>query len=190
MNKLFLVLTFLISASCAKAQFIAGLDEVALMGNWSTYAYAAGCDNQWSAFDGKRLSALHFEDNGISSITVQDSNFGGSHLIRYCGYIVSGTSTGKYTLHFIQQAESETWNYTTPQINFVITDFDGETMTLTSYDGKHGVVLKKNDSSAIDNTNANTPEADTTIYNLKGMVVKNPTAPGVYIQGNGKKIVK
>lgn len=189
MKKILIIIGLCVCALNSKAQYIANLDETTLIGNWSTYAYVDDCNNQWPVFEGMRLSAIHFADTGISSITVLEPNFRVSHLIYYYGYIVSGTSTGKYTLHFIQQTESETWNFTTPQVNFVITAFDGESITLKSYDGLHGMILKKS-SASINDVSADTPEADTTIYNLNGMVVKNPTAPGIYIQGDGKKIVK
>ena len=189
MKKALLIITFCVCAILLKAQIVTGLDETALLGNWSTYAYADNCNNQWAVFDGKRLSGFHFVDTGISSITVQDPNFGTSHLIQYYGYIVGGTVTGKYTLHFMQQSESETWDTTLPQVNFVITAFDGENMTVKSYDGLHGMILKKA-SVGLNDVSADTPEADTAIYNLNGMAVKNPAVPGIYIQGDGKKIVK
>lgn len=191
MKKLLLFSLLVLFSLASKAQFITGLDEVALLGGWSTVAYAENADNIWPSMQNKRLVGIRFSDDGITNITVQDNNFGASHLISYYGYIICGTATGKYTLHFIQQADSETWDYVTPQLNFVISSFDGEKITLTSYDGKHGMILRKNDSGindVIDNI-SESPEAST-IYNINGTKIENPTAPGVYIRSNGDKFIQ
>ncbi|MCM1022295.1 MAG: hypothetical protein NC403_08835 [Muribaculaceae bacterium] len=188
MKKPILLLGIMLCAFSAKAQIIAGLDEVALMGNWSAYEYVDNSDNIWPSMQNNRLSAISFADDGITSITVQSNNFSDFRLINFYGYIISGTATGKYTLHFIQQADSETWDYETPQLNFVIKSFDGDKLALTSYDGKHGMVLQKV-NSGVSEVSADTPEAYG-IYNSSGIKIENPTAPGLYIRGNGGKFIK
>lgn len=74
-------------------------------------------------------------------------------------------------------------------VNFVIKNFDGETLIIETYDGGGGATFSKDDSG-IENVKADAPEASTTLYNLNGVSVKNPPAPGIYIQGDGKKVVK
>lgn len=189
MRKLILLFIFAVCCTLSKAQFITGLDEVALLGTWAVQGYAEDADNVWSSMQNKRLSGIKFADDGITSITVQDDNASRSYVISFYGYIIGGTATGKYTLHFIQQAESETWDYVTPQLNFVITSFDSESITLTSYDGKHGVIMQKY-NSGVENVSADRPETSSLLYDFNGLAVKNPTTHGIYIQGDGKKIIK
>lgn len=191
MKKIILFSLIVLFCTTSKAQFISGLDEVAILGQWSAIGYAENADNIWPSMQNKRMVGIKFSDDGITTITVQDSNFGSSNLIHFYGYIIGGTSTGKYTLHFIQQAPSETWGYSTPQLNFVIKSYDDEKMTLMSYDGKHGIILQKV-NSGMDNITSDASDAPkaSTIYNINGVKIENPITPGVYIRGNGEKFIQ
>lgn len=109
MKKILLIISLCLCLFSSKAQDIIGLDEVALLGDWSTWAYAENTDNVWPAMEGRRLVSINFSDEGKTTILVQRANFTTFATIAFYGYIIGGTSTGHYTLHFIQQAESETW---------------------------------------------------------------------------------
>lgn len=168
----------------SKAQIITRLDEIALLGDWSVN----GNMGFIQSLGNNRPKVISFNDGQNSYIEYRENEVAPRYTT-FAGYWVGGTSTGKYTLHLLSRFAYDSDNTGLSVVNFVITNFTGDKMTLQTYDGSCWLELVR-DNSGIDSVSADTPEADTTIYNLNGAVVKNPTAPGIYIQGDGKKIVK
>lgn len=189
MKKILLIFALCLCIFSSKAQDITGLDEVALLGNWSVHGYVENADMKWPIFNGYSIAAFHFVDYWTSTITIYHKIFKDYHTLNFNGYIVGGTATGKYTLHFTNGFKSDTWDDVLPQVNFIIKSFDGNVMRITSYDGKHGAYLVK-DNAGAGSVNADASEAEISTYDIKGLPVENPTAPGIYIQSDGKKFAK
>lgn len=167
-----------------KAQVIAGLDEIALMGDW----VVSGNMGLIPALGGNRPKVITFND-GKNSIIQYRENEVPINYTTFAGYWIGGTATGKYTLHLLSRFDYDSSYTGLSMVNFVITNFTGDKMTLQTYDGSCWLELTK-DNSGIENVKADAPEASSTLYNLNGVSVKNPTTHGIYIQGDGKKIVK
>lgn len=184
MKKVFLIIALCVCVLQSKAQTITGLDEIALLGNWSV----SGNMGFIPALGNNRPKLITFND-GKNSVIQYRENEVSPRYTSFAGYWVGGTATGKYTLHLLSRFAYDSDNTGLSIVNFVITNFTGSEMTLQTYDGSCWLELIKG-NSGIESVSADTTETDTTIYNLNGVVVKNPTAPGIYIQGDGKKIVK
>lgn len=185
MKKLLLIIALCICAFQSKAQVITGLDEVALMGEWNATDYWG----VWENIGYRWPMTIQFNDGKESYIYTKRSNEQDFTILNFAGYWVGGTSTGRYTLHFICRREYDGIYTGLSLVNFVIKNFDGETLVLETYDGSGGATFSK-DNSGIDNVKTDATEAASTLYNLNGIVVKNPISPGIYIQGDGKKVIK
>lgn len=184
MKKAFIVIALCVCALQSKAQVITGLDEIALLGDWRATDY-------WGVWENLEYGwpvSMQLNDGKQSYIQTKRNN-GDNPVLDFGGYWVGGTATGRYTLHFICSRGYAGTSSVLSMVNFVVKNFDGETLIIETYDGSGGATFSK-DNSGIENVKADTPEASSALYNLKGMAVKNPTAPGIYIQGDGKKIVK
>lgn len=168
----------------AKSQVIAGLDEVALLGDWHAVEYGG----VWSNIGYCWPLELRFRDEANSYIIAKRNGEVDPRNMEFNGYWIGGTATGRYTLHFICRREYGTSNTGLSMVNFVITNFNGEEMTIETYDGSGIATFTKSDSG-ISEVSADMPEATQT-YTISGMGVKNPITHGIYIQGDGKKIVK
>ena len=185
MKKLFLIFVLCLCALQSKAQVITGLDEVALLGDWHATDYWG----LWENLDYRWPMSIEFNDNKKTLIYTKRSNEQDFTILDFNGYWIGGTATGRYTLHFICSRGYPGTSSVMSVVNFVVKGFDGQTLTIETYDGSGGATFSKNNSGIAD-VSADAPEASTTFYNLNGIAVKNPTAPGIYIQGDGKKVVK
>lgn len=185
MRKALLIIALCVCALQSKAQVITGLDEIALLGDWKATDY-------WGVFENLSYSwpvELRLKDCKKSLIYTKRSNEQDFSVLDFNGYWIGGTATGRYTLHLICRREYDSSYTGLSMVNFVIKNFDGQTLIIETYDGSGGATFSK-DNSGIGEVNVDTPEASSTLYNINGMIVKNPTRPGVYIQGDGKKFVK
>lgn len=185
MKKLFLIFVLCLCAIQSKAQVITGLDEVALLGDWHATDYWG----LWENLDYRWPMSIEFNDNKKTLIYTMRSNEQDFTILDFNGYWIGGTATGRYTLHFICRREYDSSYTGLSMVNFVIKNFDGEKLIIETYDGSGGATFSKDDSG-IENIKADAPEASSTLYNLNGISVKNPTTHGVYIQSDGKKIIK
>lgn len=184
MKKAFIITALCVCALQSKAQVITGLDEIALLGDWSV----SGNMGLISVLGNNRPKLITFND-GKNSIIQYRENEVSPRYTTFAGYWIGGTATGKYTLHLLSRFAYDSDNTGLSVVNFVITNFNGSEMTLQTYDGSCWLELTKN-NSGVENVKADAPEASSALYNLNGIAVKNPTAPGIYIQGDGKKVVK
>lgn len=185
MKNFTLLLTFALFFIQSKAQVITGLDEVALLGTWNSVEYAG----VWENIDYSWPLSFEFNDNRDTYITVKSNRETEPRRLVFNGYWIGGTVTGHYTLHFLCRREYGS-NYTgLSMVNFVIKKFDGETLIIETYDGSGTAEFIKS-NSGIENVSADYSEASSTLYNLNGVSVKNPTTHGIYIQSDGKKVVK
>lgn len=168
----------------AKAQTIAGLDEVALMGVWRATDYWG----VWENLDYNWPIELQLNDNRKSFIYTKSNSSADPKILDFNGYWIGGTATGSYTLHFICRREYDS-NYTgLSMVNFVIKKFNGDTLIIETYDGNGGATFT-NENSGISEIKANNPEASS-IYTINGVKTENPTAPGLYIRSNGDKFIQ
>lgn len=185
MKKALLIIALCVCAFQSKAQIVTGLDEIALLGDWHATDY-------WGVWENLEFGwpvSMELNDGKQSYIQTKHNTSTAPTVLDFGGYWVGGTATGRYTLHFICSRGYAGTSSVLSMVNFVVKNFDGQTLTIETYDGSGGATFSKG-NSGIESVGADTTEADTTIYNLNGVVVKNPTAPGIYIQGDGKKIVK
>lgn len=184
MKKAFLIIALCVCVLQLKAQTITGLDEIALLGEWSVNGNMGFIQSLGS----NRPKKITFNDGRNIYIEYRENEVPAQYTT-FAGYWIGGTATGKYTLHLLSRFDYDSGFTGLSMVNFVITNFTGSEMTLQTYDGSCWLELVK-DNSGVESVGADAPEAKATIYNLNGVVVKNPTAPGIYIQGDGKKIVK
>lgn len=184
MKKIFIFIALCVCALTSKTQVIAGLDETVLLGEWNV----TGNMGFIPSLGGNRPKSITFNDGKNSNIQYRENEVPAKYTI-FAGYWIGGTATGKYTLHLLSRFDYNSGYTGLSMVNFVITNFTGDEMTLQTYDGSCWLELVKS-NSGIDDVNADTPEASSALYNLKGMAVKNPAAPGIYIQGDGKKVIK
>lgn len=184
MKRLILAAVMCVCFLQSKAQVIKGLDEIALMGEWSV----SGNMGLIPALGGNRPKVLTFNDGKNSLIEYRENEVPAQYTT-FAGYWIGGTATGKYTLHLLSRFDYDSGHTGLSLVNFVITNFTGDEMTLQAYDGSCWLELVKN-NSGIENIAADTPEASGVLYNLNGVAVKNPTTHGIYIQGDGKKVAK
>lgn len=185
MRKALLIIALCVCALQPKAQAIVGLDEIALMGDWKATDYYG----VWENIGYRWPMAIQFNDNKKSLIYTKRSNEQNFTILDFAGYWIGGTATGHYTLHFICRREYNS-NYTgLSMVNFVIKKFDGETLTIETYDGSGGATFNK-DYSGISDVSVDETDAKITTYGINGMVVKTPIASGVYVRSDGKKFVK
>lgn len=184
MKKTILLLGVMLGALSAKAQIIAGLDEVALMGNWKATEYWG----VWENLGYKWPTELQLNDGKNSLIYTKSNSSTDPILLEFNGYWIGGTATGHYTLHFICRREYDSTYTGLSMVNFVIKNFNGNSLTIETYDGSGGATFI-NDNSGVNEVSADTPEAYS-IYNSNGIKIENPTAPGLYIRGNGDKFIK
>ena len=185
MKKAILITLMLCVVCQLKAQVIAGLDEVALLGTWKSANYSGVWENigySWPL-------NIEFNDNGNSFITVKSNRETEPRRLVFNGYWLGGTATGRCTLHFICQREYDSNDFGLSMVNYVVKSFDGETLIIETYDG-NGIAEFTKDNSSIENVKADLPEASDMFYNLNGVSVKCPSAPGLYIKGDGTKVVK
>lgn len=184
MRKLILFFIFALFCIHPKAQVITGLDDVALMGDWSV----VGNMGFIPALGGYRPKVITLNDGNNSYIQYRENEVPLNYTM-FAGYWVGGTATGKYTLHLLSRFDYNSSYTGLSMVNFVITKFTGDEMILQTYDGECWLELVKY-NSGVENVSADRPEASSTLYNLNGVSVKNPTTHGIYIQGDGKKVIK
>lgn len=184
MKKIILLFAVLLGTFAAKSQTITGLDEVALMGDWKVTDYWG----VWENLGYKWPIELQLNDCKNSLIYTKSNSSTDPIPLVFNGYWIGGTATGRYTLHFICRREYNSDYTGLSMVNFVIKNFDGNTLTIETYDGNGGATFT-NDNSGINEVKADTPEASN-VYNINGIKTENPTAPGLYIRSNGDKFIQ
>lgn len=186
MKKTLLIFALCLCIFSSKAQDIIGLDEVALLGTWEVKEHGG----LWENIGYRWPKKFEFND-GKKSYLYTKGNRETHQVVFDCGgYWVSGTATGRYTLHLIRYKEYGMENPGISTLNFVIKNFDGKTLSIETYDGNGIAEFVKSNSAGTEAINADAPEAEVTTYDINGLPVENPTAPGIYIQSDGKKFAK
>lgn len=181
-----IILALLAFGINASAQ-IENLDEVEIMGEWNVVNYD-GCfygklpiyNNEY-----KRPMSFVFKDNATTLIGWEFAD-GGIQYYKYGGYWITHVSD-KYILHILANIDYD--RYTGPSLlNFVVTKFDDNTMTLQTLSKDGNLYLNKNTSSGINGVYADDKTENNKIYSINGIEESEPVK-GVYIQ-NGKKYIK
>ena len=119
----------------AKAQYVANLDEIELLGTWNVTT----TNGEIMVSDRpETVSSITFND-GWNSFMKFESNRGTIIPV----YIVSGTVTGRYTLHLIRNSEYNSDYTGLSSLNFEVYQFGNNTMTLRTYDKSVTIKLEK-----------------------------------------------
>lgn len=177
MKQLLISLAFLALGMSAKAQYVTNLDEIELLGTWN-------------------VTDVNGEIMGISdvvtSMTFNDGKdsfveFSQNHVERVPVYIVGGTATGRYTLHFLKTLGYDGYHGLS-SINFEVYQFGNNTMTLRTYDKSVTIKLEKQSASSVSSVKADA-KASGKVYTLDGMNATD-TTKGIIIQNGKKKIRK
>lgn len=186
MKRIYLVFVAVLMGVTANAQ-IEGLDEIELLGTWYVMDRAGIFNNaQFPVYNNerKRPKAFTFTDNDNSSIEWEFA--GGPSVQQYPGYWITHTSA-RYVLHLITRLGYD--GYTSLSLlNFVVTQFDGSTMTLQTYSGDGTLYLTKDTSAGVNAARIDAPKG--TAYTIAGIKLPTPEkVKGVVIQ-NGRKVIK
>ena len=168
----------------ASAQ-IENLDEIEIMGEWNV-VNSDGCfygklpiyNNEY-----KRPISFTFNDNDDTIIGWEYAV--GTSYLRYAGYWITHNSD-RYILHILANVDYD--GHTGPSLlNFVITRFGNDEMTLQTLSGDGNLYLNKNTSANIQNV-YNAKSENNKIYSINGIELSEPVK-GINIQ-NGKKFIK
>lgn len=175
MKKLLMAFAFLALGMSAKAQYVSNLDEIELLGTWDV-----------TDVDGEIMGISDI----VTSMTFNDGKdsfveFSQNHVERVPVYIVGGTATGRYTLHFLKTLGYDGYHGLS-SVNFEVYQFGNNTMTLRTYDKSVTIHLKKQTASSVSSVEADA-KASGKAYTLGG-IETTPTAKGIVIQ-DGKKHV-
>lgn len=178
-------IAFLVFGINASAQ-IENIDEIGIMGEWNV-VNSDGCfygklpiyNNEY-----KRPISFTFNDNDNTIVGWEFAD-GNPSYSRYAGYWITHNSD-RYILHILANVDYD--GYTGPSLlNFVITRFGNDEMTLQTLTGDGNLYLNKNTSANIQNAH-NTKSENNKIYSVNGIELSEPVK-GINIQ-SGKKFIK
>ena len=180
MKKLLFLFAFLALGMSAKAQYVANLDEIELLGKWDV-----------TDVDGEIMVSGHPET--VTSITFRDGknsfmSFESNHPCLIPVYTVGGTATGRYTLHLISTSEYDTDYKGLSSLNFEVYQFVNNSMTLRTYDKSVTIKLEKRSASSVSSVKTDA-KASGKVYTIDGMNATD-TTKGIIIQNGKKKIRK
>lgn len=180
MKKIFFLFAFLTIGMMAKAQYVANLDEIELLGTWNVTT----TNGEIMVSDRpETVSSITFNDGWNSFMTFESNR---STIIPV--YIVSGTATGRYTLHLIRDKEYNSDYTGLSSLNFEVYQFGNNTMTLRTYDKSVTIKLEKQSASSVSSVKADAKTSGKA-YTLDGMNATD-TTKGIIIQNGKKKIRK
>lgn len=173
MKKILIAFAFLALGLSAKAQYVSNLDEIELLGTWDV-----------TDVNGEIMGLSDI----VTSMTFNDGKdsfveFSQNHVERVPVYIVGGTATGRYTLHFLKTLGYDGYHGLS-SVNFEVYQSGNNLMTLRTYDKSVTIKLKKQTTNGISATTAAQKQSGKA-YTLDGMET-TPTAKGIIIQ-DGKK---
>lgn len=176
MKKIFFLFAFLTIGMMAKAQYVANLDEIELLGTWNV-----------TEVNGEIMGV----SDVVTSMTFNDGKdsfvkFSQNHVERVPVYMIGGTATGRYTLHFLRTLDYDGY-LGLSSINFEVYQFGNNTMTLRTYDKSVTIKLEKQSASSVSLIKADAKASGKT-YTLDGMNATD-TTKGIIIQ-NGKKRIR
>ncbi len=170
MKRILFALTLIAATLTANAQ-----TDIELLGTWNI-------TGSWGDFKFNKgtIKAFQFADGNYTKITFSDGTQTVDWIFK--GYWLSTTTANDCFLHLLP------WNSDESIVNFKIQDFEGDAMTLTTYDGKGTIILTKDTSAGV---NAARTEAPTgKAYGLNGTELPTPDAAKVIVIQDGKKIIK
>lgn len=176
MKRILFALALVLATLTANAQhYVIDLDEIALLGTWNV----TGSFGQFK-FNKGSIKAFQFADGNYTKITFEDGTQTTDWIFK--GYWITTVKTNNCLLHLLP------WNGGESIVNFKIQDFEGDAMTLTTYDGAGTIVLAKDTSAGVRATRTDAPKGKA--YGLNGVELPTPdAATGIVIQ-NGKKVAR
>ena len=176
----------LLTASLTANAQIENLDEIELLGTWNVVDKAGVFNTiQFPIYNNerKRPTAFVFADNSDSAIAWEFAS--GIDYQYYPGYWLTHTSD-KYILHMVTRLGYD--GYTSLSLlNFVVTRFSDNNMTLQTYSGDGTLYLTKDTSAGVRSVITDSLD-NSKAYLLNGSVAPE-NSKGVIITG-GKKTIK
>ena len=157
------------------------LDEVELLGTWQVTEGAGIFTGRFPIYNNayQRPAGFTFNDGKTSFVTWEDVNLTPFDEA-YDGYFVTHSSN-RVILHIVPQTQGGVW------LNFVVTDYDNDKLTLETLSGNGTLYLKKQETDDVQAAHADAP-ANGRAYTLNGIEADGQTK-GILIQ-DGKKTVR
>ena len=167
---------------------VKNLDEVEILGEWQVVdgdgCFAGRLPIYHNSY--KRPFSFNFADNEVTVVGWQWID--GVDYEGYAGYWISHTSD-KYVLHILCNVDYDGHDNGISLLNFVVTQFDGKTMTLQTLSKGGNLYLKRDsDTAAIGSVDLRNG-TDSCTYTISGIKVDAPKR-GIYIRNGEKVIVK
>lgn len=181
-----LLYIMLLTVSLTANAQIENLDEIELLGTWNVID-KAGIFNtaQFPVYNSerKRPAAFVFADNSDSAVAWEFAS--GIEYQYYPGYWLTHTSD-RYILHMATRLGYN--GYTSLSLlNFIVTRFSDNTMTLQTYSGDGTLYLTKDTSAGVRSVSMDAGE-NSKAYLLNGSVAPE-NSKGVVIT-DGKKVIR
>ena len=190
MKKILLGLILVLSSICAKAQIVADLNSISILGKWNVVDIIGSESSFFNRFGlyatytiPKSLDFFTPNSASTAQCRVCFANYlnetSGSY---YPGYWIEGAILGDnvYILHI--------WNPSNQEIiNLKVDSFNGEEMVLSTYDGENTMYLVKDTSTGVNDVEAERTKTDGKMYSVDGVELDKPVK-GITIK-NGKKFL-
>lgn len=131
---------------------------------------------------------IHLPENAVITSAIFTGYGNTNNTASYLSEL-NGTTFDENSYVFPGRPESGDPTMETHQIDLAQPAFGNITFTCKDGQGAFLITLKGTMSTGIENVAATTTTGNGRIYNLQGMEVKEPLAPGIYIR-DGKKFIK
>ena len=185
MKKTCLVFVLALACLTANAQnYVEWLDEIELLGTWNVTG-ALGNETPGTSWQRLKLHypgsfvSFQFTDGNYTKIIVRDGIKTTDYTFR--GYWVTKSNTNNCLLHLLP-GNSESI------VNFKVTEFNDNSLTLATYDDSGTITLSKDTSAGVEAARMDAPKGKA--HTLNGVELPTPDASkGVIIQ-EGKKILR
>ena len=178
------------SSICAKAQIVADLNSISILGKWNVVDIIGSERSFFNRFGSyvtytipKSLDFFSPNSASTAQCRVCFADFSNeTSESTYPGYWIEGALLGDnvFILHI--------WNPSSQEmINLKVDSFNGEEMVLSTYDGENTMYLVKDTSTGVNDVEAERTKTDGKMYSVDGVELDKPVK-GITIK-NGKKFL-
>ena len=192
MKKILLGLILVLSNICAKAQIIADLNSISILGKWDVVDIIGSERSFFNRFGSyvtyttpKSLDFFSPNSASTAQCCVCFADFSNeTSETTYPGYWIEGALLGDnvFILHI--------WNPSSQEmINLKVVSFNGEEMVLSTYDGENTMYLVKDTSTGVNSMEVERTKADGKMYSVDGVELDNPVK-GITIKNRKKFLSK
>lgn len=190
MKKILFGLILVLSSICAKAQIVADLNSISILGKWNVVDIIGSERSFFNRFGSyvtytipKSLDFFSPNSASTAQCRVCFADFSNeTSESTYPGYWIEGALLGDnvFILHI--------WNPSSQEmINLKVDSFNGEEMVLSTYDGENTMYLVKDTSTGVNDVEAERTKTDGKMYSVDGVELDKPVK-GITIK-NGKKFL-